>query len=66
MHGFLDELDQVFLTVQLGDTPLDFQIDTGFSGTLIVGDECCYTRPESGRWRAGRRKPPGAAVKPAG
>lgn len=39
MHGFLDELDQAFLTVQLGDTPLDFQIDTGFSGTLIVGDE---------------------------
>jgi hypothetical protein len=29
MHGFLDELSQAFLTVQLGDTPLDFQIDTG-------------------------------------
>ena len=39
MHGFLDELDQSFLTFQLGGVPLDFQIDTGFSGTLIVGEE---------------------------
>ena len=39
MHGFLDELDQAFLTFSIGDTPLDFQIDTGFSGTLIVGEE---------------------------
>ncbi|MBI5761216.1 MAG: hypothetical protein HZA46_22120 [Planctomycetales bacterium] len=39
MHGFLDELDQAFLTVQFGGAPLDFQIDTGFSGTLIVGTE---------------------------
>ena len=39
MHGFLDELDQAFFTFQLGDTPLDFQIDTGFTGTLIVGEE---------------------------
>ena len=39
MHGFLDELDQAFLTVRLAGTPLDFQIDTGFTGTLIVGVE---------------------------
>ena len=39
MHGFLDELDQSFLTFQLGNMPLDFQIDTGFSGTLIAGEE---------------------------
>ncbi len=39
MHGFLDELDQAFFTFQLGGQPLDFQIDTGFSGTLIVGEE---------------------------
>ena len=39
MHGFLAELDQSFLTFQLGNMPLDFQIDTGFSGTLIVGEE---------------------------
>ncbi len=39
MHGFLDELDQSFLTFPLGGVPLDFQIDTGFSGTLIVGEE---------------------------
>lgn len=39
MRGFLDELDQSFLTVQLAGMPLDFQIDTGFSGTLIVGEE---------------------------
>ena len=39
MHGFLDELDQAFLTFPLGNMPLDFQIDTGFSGTLIVGEE---------------------------
>ena len=39
MHGFLDELDQAFLTFPFGDSPLDFQIDTGFSGTLIGGEE---------------------------
>ncbi len=39
MRGFLDEFDQAFLTFPLGGVPLDFQIDTGFSGTLIVGEE---------------------------
>ena len=39
MRGFLDELNQAFLTLELGLTPLDFQIDTGFNGTLIVGEE---------------------------
>ena len=27
MHGFLDELDQAFLTVEIAGTPLDYQID---------------------------------------
>ena len=29
MDGFLDELHEAFLTVDLGQGPLDFQIDTG-------------------------------------
>lgn len=39
MEGFLDEINQAFLTVDLGHGPLDFQIDTGFSGTLLIGEE---------------------------
>lgn len=39
MRGFLDELNQAFLTFPLGNTPFDFVIDTGFSGTLIIGEE---------------------------
>ena len=39
MIGFLDELNQAFVTLELGSTPLDFQIDTGFNGTLVVGEE---------------------------
>ena len=39
MLGFLDELNQAFVTLELDNTPLDFQIDTGFNGTLIVGEE---------------------------
>jgi predicted aspartyl protease len=37
--GYLDELDQAFLTIDIGQGPLDFQIDTGFSGTLVVSEE---------------------------
>ena len=39
MAGYLDELDQAFLTIDIGQGPLDFQIDTGFSGTLVVSEE---------------------------
>lgn len=39
MEGLLDELNEAFLTIDFGQGPLDFQIDTGFSGTLIVGEE---------------------------
>lgn len=34
MDGFIDELNQAFLTVDLGQGPLDFQIDTGFNGSF--------------------------------
>lgn len=39
MDGFLDELHQAFLLVDLGQGPLDFLVDTGFAGTLVVGEE---------------------------
>ncbi len=39
MAGYLDELDQAFLTIDTGQGALDFQIDTGFSGALVVGHE---------------------------
>ena len=39
MDGFLDELHQAFLSVDLGQGPLDFQIDTGFSGAFLIGEE---------------------------
>lgn len=39
MLGFLDELKQAFLTVDIGQGPLDFQVDTAFIGTLLVGEE---------------------------
>ncbi len=39
MDGNLDELDQAFLTIDTGQGALDFQIDTGFSGALVVGHE---------------------------
>lgn len=39
MHGYLDELDQAFLTVDFGQGPLDFLVDTGFCGSLIIGEE---------------------------
>lgn len=39
MDGFLDELHEAFLTVDLGQGPLDFQIDTGFSGSFVIGEE---------------------------
>jgi predicted aspartyl protease len=39
VEGLLDDLDEAFLTLDFGQGPLDFQIDTGFSGTLVVGEE---------------------------
>jgi len=39
VEGHLDELNQAFLTFDFGQGPLDFHIDTGFSGTLIIGEE---------------------------
>ena len=39
MEGFVDELHQAFLTVDLGNGPVDFQIDTGFSGAFLIGEE---------------------------
>ena len=39
MHGFLDELHQAFLTLDIGQGPLDFLVDTGFAGTLVIGEE---------------------------
>lgn len=39
MDGFLDELDQAWLTVDFGHGVADFLIDTGFAGGLIIGEE---------------------------
>lgn len=39
MAGYLDELDQAFLTIDIGQGPLVFQIDKGYSGTLVVSEE---------------------------
>lgn len=39
MDGYLDELDQAFLAIDFGQGPRDFQIDTGFTGTFVVGEE---------------------------
>ena len=39
VDGFLDELNQAFVTIDFGQGPLDFQIDTGFCGTLVIGEE---------------------------
>ena len=39
MEGFVDDLNEALLTIDFGQGRLDFQVDTGFSGTLIVGEE---------------------------
>ena len=39
MRGFIDEFGLSFVTVDFGQGPLDFMIDTGFTGTLIVGEQ---------------------------
>ena len=39
VDGFLDELDQAWLTVDFGHGAADFLIDTGFAGGLIIGEE---------------------------
>jgi predicted aspartyl protease len=35
----LDEINQAFLTLDFGQGELDFLVDTGFVGTLVVGEE---------------------------
>jgi hypothetical protein len=44
VHGFLHELDQAFLTPDFGQGPLDFQVDTAFLGTLLVGEDLRFVR----------------------
>ncbi|MCX7420406.1 MAG: hypothetical protein NT013_12845 [Planctomycetia bacterium] len=39
MDGFLDELNQAWLNLDFGEGRTDFLIDTGFAGTLIIGEE---------------------------
>lgn len=48
MHGFLDELHQSFLTLDIGQGPLDFLVDTGFAGTLVIGEE--LLDPTNAEW----------------
>ena len=38
MDGHLDERNQAFLTLDFGQGPLDFEVDTGFAGTLVVDE----------------------------
>ena len=44
MQGFLEPDNQALVTLDFGQGPLDFLIDTGFNGTLIVGEEILDTR----------------------
>ena len=44
MQGFLEPDNQALVTLDFGQGPLDFLIDTGFNGTLIVGEEILETR----------------------
>ena len=39
MDGFLDELNQAWLNLDFEQGRADFLIDTGFAGTLIIGEE---------------------------
>lgn len=39
MDGFLDEFNQAWLNLEFGQGRADFLIDTGFAGTLIIGEE---------------------------
>ena len=43
MLGFLEPNHQAMLTIELDQGPLDFLIDTGFDGTLIIGEELIDT-----------------------
>lgn len=43
MDGRLDSTDQAWLSINLKDGLFDFLIDTGFSGTLVVGEEVIDT-----------------------
>jgi clan AA aspartic protease len=39
MLGFLDKNHRVYLTADVGQGPLDFLVDTGFNGALVIGAE---------------------------
>ncbi|HEY2252307.1 MAG TPA: hypothetical protein VGH74_14635 [Planctomycetaceae bacterium] len=39
MLAFLDSNHQAILTFDCGQGPLDFLIDTGFNGSLIIGED---------------------------
>ena len=43
MQEFLEPDNQALVTLDFGQGPLDFLIDTGFNGTLIVGEEILDT-----------------------
>lgn len=43
MLGFLEPNHQAMVTIELDQRPLDFLIDTGFDGTLIIGEELIDT-----------------------
>jgi predicted aspartyl protease len=38
LNGSLDESNEAFLAIDFGQGTLDFLIDTGFSGSLVIGD----------------------------
>ena len=38
MNGFLDESNDAFLTFDFGQGELEFLVDTGSSGSLVVGE----------------------------
>lgn len=48
MDGLLDDQNLAWFTLDLGQGPLDFLIDTGFKGTLIVGEDLFDTA--AGTW----------------
>ncbi|MBM80546.1 MAG: hypothetical protein CMJ78_08130 [Planctomycetaceae bacterium] len=39
MDGHLDSTNAAWITIELSNGPLDFLIDTGFQGTLIIGED---------------------------
>ena len=39
MDGHLDTTNMAWLLLDLGDEPLDFLVDTGVQGTVVVGED---------------------------